>query len=163
MLDCIRYEGIQGGRRKPYEFYNTFIIPGPEDGPLRGSKHVAWLKYTNVNCIFNIVVLEGYPSSYSTSKCFGNVCCPSPGGIRCICTAVGTCYKFTFTGCCPSQEFTQMPEVGWKYDTVSHTCRPDGKSKFLKPKSRHNKVWSSCIWVYFFNIFRFLRILVLTV
>jgi hypothetical protein len=32
--------------------------------PLRGSKHVAWLKYTNSNSIFNIVVFDGYPSSY---------------------------------------------------------------------------------------------------
>jgi hypothetical protein len=27
--------------RKPYDFYNTFIIPRLEDDPLRGSKHVA--------------------------------------------------------------------------------------------------------------------------
>jgi hypothetical protein len=34
-------EGIPACRRKPYGFYNTFIIPRPEDDPLRGSKHVA--------------------------------------------------------------------------------------------------------------------------
>jgi hypothetical protein len=28
----------------------------------------------------------------STSTCFGHVYCPSSGGIRCICTAIGTCY-----------------------------------------------------------------------
>jgi hypothetical protein len=39
----------------------------------------------------------------STSTCFGNVYCPSSGGIHCICTAIGTCYQIkrvTRTNCC---------------------------------------------------------------
>jgi hypothetical protein len=57
-------ERIPAGRRKPYDFYNTFIIPRHEDDLFRGSKHVAWLKYTNINCIFNIVVFNGYSLSF---------------------------------------------------------------------------------------------------
>jgi hypothetical protein len=30
----------------------------------KGSKHAVCLKYTNINCIFNIVVFDGYSSSY---------------------------------------------------------------------------------------------------
>jgi hypothetical protein len=33
--------GIPADGRKPYDFSITFIIPRPEDDPLRGSKHVA--------------------------------------------------------------------------------------------------------------------------
>jgi hypothetical protein len=56
-------EGIPAGRRKPYDFYNTCIIPRPEDDPLTGSKRVVWLKYTNRNSLFNIVVFDEYSSS----------------------------------------------------------------------------------------------------
>jgi hypothetical protein len=35
-----------------------------DDDPLKGSKHVAWLKYTNCKSIFSIVVFDRYPSSY---------------------------------------------------------------------------------------------------
>jgi hypothetical protein len=31
------------------------------------------------------------------------ICCPSSGGIHCICTAVGTCFIFKWTGCWPGQ------------------------------------------------------------
>jgi hypothetical protein len=30
----------------------------------------------------------------TTSTCFGRICCPSSGGIHCICTAICTCYTF---------------------------------------------------------------------
>jgi hypothetical protein len=56
-------EGIPAGRSKPYDFYDTFVISRPEDEPLRGSKHVACLKYTNRNGIFNIV-FDGNSSTY---------------------------------------------------------------------------------------------------
>jgi hypothetical protein len=46
----------------------TFIIPRPEDDPLKGSKQVALLKYTHINCIFNFVVFYGYSSSYLIHK-----------------------------------------------------------------------------------------------
>jgi hypothetical protein len=58
-------QGIPAGKRKPYDFYNTFLIPRPQDDPLRGSKHVAWLKYTNGNCIFNIVVFDILFNTYT--------------------------------------------------------------------------------------------------
>jgi hypothetical protein len=30
----------------------------------------------------------------STSTCFRRIYYPSPGGIHCVCTAIGTCYTF---------------------------------------------------------------------
>jgi hypothetical protein len=48
----------------------------------------------NCVCLFN----------QSTSTCFGQIYCPSSGGIHCICTAIGTCYKFRLIGCWSGQD-----------------------------------------------------------
>jgi hypothetical protein len=42
----------------------------------------------------------------STSTCFGDLYCLSPGGIHCICTAIGTRYTFKLTGSWPGQDGT---------------------------------------------------------
>jgi hypothetical protein len=48
----------------------------------------------------------------STCTCFGHVYCPSSGGIRCLCTAIRTCYTFRLvTGCWHGQQNVNFPNT----------------------------------------------------
>jgi hypothetical protein len=97
-------------------------------------------------CILVIFVMKANLMHYLSVIYFvtqplhvSGICCPSSGGIRCICTAFGTCYTSKLTGCWSGQDGT-----GPWWNVVSRAAAPPPKIEIKRNRFyRHFFTWFS--------------------
>jgi hypothetical protein len=79
---------ILAGRRTHYDFYKLLLRP--DDDPLRGSKHVAWIKLYNRYDIFQYSFVQSISIFLLSPTCFTCYLHPSSGA-QLQRTAMGVC------------------------------------------------------------------------